>query len=176
MFNFNGHLQELRANIVSIVLLLSATIIGFVWISIGMYHWLSACLGVVWGPIVLGFIYFVPIIIFAFIKAFARPSLPPPQRYSDQADTTALNVSKALESLSGRSPFLVASAAIIAGFLATRFPALLTVFTQILAAYAEDLNTRAAKESYNQGSSKQESAHTAQESTFAAGMDEHTRK
>ena len=76
MFNFNGHLQELRANIVSIVLLLSATIIGFVWISIGIYHWLSACLGAVWGPIVLGLIFFIPIIIFAFIKAFVRSPLP----------------------------------------------------------------------------------------------------
>ena len=171
MFNFNGHLQELRANIVSIVLLLSATIIGFVWISIGIHHWLKECLGSVWGPIVLGLICFVPLIIFAFIKAFARPALPLHQNRSNPADATALNVSKALESLSGRSPFLVAAAAIIAGFLATRFPALLTVFTQLLAAYAEDLNARAA-----QASSSQESASTAQQSTPASDMDEHFRK
>jgi hypothetical protein len=146
MFNFNGHLQELRANIVSIVLILSATIIGFVWISIGIYHWLSACLGAVWGPIVLGLIYFIPLIIFAFVKAFARP-LPQQQSRGDQPDLAALNVTKALESLSGRSPFFVTSAAIIAGVLATRFPALLSVFTQILVAYAEDVNARAAKDS-----------------------------
>jgi hypothetical protein len=147
MFNFNGHLQELRANIVSIVLILSATIIGFVWISIGIYHWLSACLGAVWGPIVLGLIYFIPLIIFAFVKAFARPSVPQQQSRGDQPDLAALNVTKALESLSGRSPFFVTSAAIIAGVLATRFPALLSVFTQILVAYAEDVNARAAKDS-----------------------------
>ncbi|HOY24182.1 MAG TPA: hypothetical protein PK002_13600, partial [Cellvibrio sp.] len=86
MFNFNDHLQELRANIVSLVLLLSATVIGFVWISIGIYHWLSACLGAVWGPIVLGLIYFIPIIIFAFIKAFARTPVSQNQNRSDQAD------------------------------------------------------------------------------------------
>jgi type III secretory pathway component EscV len=169
MFNFNGHLQELRANIVSIVLILSATIIGFVWISIGMYHWLSACLGAVWGPIVLGLIYFIPIIIFAFIKAFVRPSLPQNQNRSDQADATVLNMSKVFESLSGRSPLLATSAVVIAGVLATRFPALLSVFTQILAAYAEDVKMRAAKESY-----KQESAQAAQQTTATADKDEHS--
>jgi hypothetical protein len=174
MFNFNDHLQELRANIVSIVLLLSATIIGFVWISIGIYHWLSACLGAVWGPIVLGLIYIIPIIIFAFIKAFVRPSLPQNQNRSDQADATVLNMSKVFESLSGRSPFLVASAAIIAGFLATRFPALLTVFTQILAAYADDLKMRATKESYKPETGQQESAHTAQQTTATTDKDEHS--
>jgi len=158
MFNFNGHLQELRANIVSLVLLLSATIIGFVWISIGIYHWLSACLGAVWGPIVLGLIYFIPIIIFAFIKAFARPSVPQNQNRRDQPDIAALNVTKALESLSGRSPFFVTSAAIIAGVLATRFPALLSVFTQMLVAYAEDVNARAAKESVHASSPTNSSA------------------
>jgi hypothetical protein len=33
MFNFNDHLQELRVNIVSIVLLLSATIIHMTFIA-----------------------------------------------------------------------------------------------------------------------------------------------
>ena len=171
MLNFNDHLQELRANIVSLVLLLSATIIGFVWVSIGVYHWLSVCLGAVWGPIVLGLMYFIPIVIFAFMKAFARTPLSQKQNRNDQADATVLNMSKVFESLSGRSPFLVASAAIIAGFLAARFPALLTVFAQILAAYAEDLKTRAAKESY-----KQESAHADQQSTPTRDVDEYSNR
>ncbi len=169
MFNFNDHLQELRANIVSLVLLLSATIIGFVWISIGVYHWLSACLGAVWGPIVLGLIYFIPIIIFAFVKAFARTPVSQNQNRSDQADAAVLNMSKVFESLSGHSPLLATSAVVIAGVLATRFPALLSVFTQILAAYAEDVKMRAAKESY-----KQESAQAAQQTTATSNPDEHS--
>ncbi len=152
MFNFNDHLQELRANILSLVLLISVTLIGFVWISIGIYHWLSAWLGMVWGPIVLGLIYFIPIIIVAFIKAFVNPVPPQNPRLSEHADLTLLNMSKVFESLSGRSPFVVASAAIVAGFLATRFPALLTAFSQIVTAYAEDLKTRAARESQSQTS------------------------
>jgi hypothetical protein len=56
-----------------------------------------------------------------------------------------LSISRIIESLSGKSPFLAAAAAIIAGFLATRFPALLTIFAQIVQAYAEDQQRRAAQ-------------------------------
>jgi hypothetical protein len=150
MFNFNDRLQELRSTIIGIVLLSGSTIIGFVWISIGIYQWLSACLGAVWGPILLGLIYFLPIVIFAFIKAFVRQPLPVAPARSEPADLAAINATKIFENLSGRSPFIVASAAILAGFLATRFPALLTVFMQILAVYADDVKVRAAKASANQ--------------------------
>jgi len=145
MFNFNDRLQELRSTIIGLVLLAAATIIGFVWISVGLYHWLSICLGSVWGPIVLGLIYFLPIIIFAIIKTFIRPSTPPLPMLSDNTDTAAANLTKVFESLSGRSPFVMASAAVMAGFLATRFPAFLSVFMQILTVYTDDVAKRAAK-------------------------------
>jgi hypothetical protein len=144
MFNFNDHLQELRSAIVGLVLLLAATIIGFVWISIGLYHWLSLFLGDAWGPIVLGLLYFLPLVIFAFVKAFFRKP-PAFQPQNDPANVAVLNITRVFESLSGCSPFLVATAVIVAGFLATRFPSLLALFTQILAAYAEDVNAREAK-------------------------------
>jgi amino acid transporter len=150
MFNFNDHLQELRSTIIGLVLLSAATIIGFVWISIGVYHWLSTCLGSVWGPIVLGLIYFLPIVIFAFTKAFTRSPAPALSAQNEHADIAAVNVTKIIENLSGRSPFVVASAAILAGFLATRFPALLSVFMQILTVYAEDVKNRATKASHEQ--------------------------
>jgi hypothetical protein len=150
MFNFNDHLQELRSTIIGLALLLAATIIGFVWVSIGLYHWLSICLGAIWGPIVLGLIYFVPLVIFAFIKAFIRQPALPVTSHNEGADLTALNIAKVFENLAGRSPFVVASAAILAGFLATRFPALLSVFMQILTVYAEDVKNRAARAAANQ--------------------------
>ncbi len=149
MFNFNDRLQELRSTIIGLVLLSAATIIGFVWISIGVNQWLSSHLGSVWGPIVLGLIYFLPIVIFAFIKAFVRQPAPVQPSNTDSADMAAVNVAKVFEGLSGRSPFLVAAAAILAGFLATRFPALLSVFMQILAVYAEDVKNRATKAAQN---------------------------
>jgi hypothetical protein len=147
MFNFNDHLQGLRSTIIGLVLLLAATVRGFVWISIGLYHWLTLCIGSVWGPIVLGLIYFLPIVIFAFMKAFSRPAIPEPAPASERVDNSMLQISGIIENLSGRSPFFVVSAAIIAGFLATRFPALLSVVTQLLTAYAENVKVKTATES-----------------------------
>ncbi len=142
MFNFSDHLQELRSTVIGVVLILAATVIGFVWISVGMYFWLSSVLGTIWGPVVLGLIYFLPIIIFAMVKAFHPPAPVTPPRY-DTADLAATNLTKIIENLSGRSPLWVASTAVLAGFLATRFPALLSVFMQLLSVYADDVKTRA---------------------------------
>lgn len=145
MFNFSGQLQELRSTIIGLVLLLGATIIGFVWVSIGLNHWLSTQLGSVWGPIVLGLIYFLPIIVFAFIKAFIRPSKPPLSPRTEAADLAAANMTAVVENLSGLSPFAVAVAVLVASFLASRFPGLLATFMQLLTAYADDVKNRAAK-------------------------------
>ena len=136
MFNFSDHLQELRSTVVGLVLILAATIIGFVWISVGIYFWLSSMLGNVWGPLVLGLIYFVPIIAFALSKAFARPETTKVQQPREQ-DLNLQAFSKTFENLSNRSPIVIIAAAAVAGFLATRFPSLLSLFNQLLAASSE---------------------------------------
>ncbi|GGY64841.1 hypothetical protein GCM10011613_05810 [Cellvibrio zantedeschiae] len=153
MFNFTDRLQELRSSIIGLVLLLAATIIGFVWISVGINQWLSTNLGVVWGPIVLGLIYFLPIIIFALVKAFVRQPEPKLPAHNEAADMATANFTKVLENLSGRSPAVVAIAAIFAGFLATRFPSLLSVFMQMLTVYAEEVKMRANKASEHHSNS-----------------------
>ncbi|MES2826031.1 MAG: hypothetical protein V4732_20695 [Pseudomonadota bacterium] len=145
MFNFSDQLQELRSLIIGLVLLLATTIIGLIWISVGFYHGLSIYLGPTWGPIVLGVIFFVPMLIFTFVKAFSRNPQPSQQLIVPNTDMAALNFSKVIESLSGQSPFFVASIAIIGGVLATRFPALLSVFMQVLTAYSEDSKARSTK-------------------------------
>src|SRR4051812_25671915 len=102
MFNVNDRLQGLRSTLISSVLLLAATVIGFVWISIGLYHWLTLSIGLVWGPIVLGLIYFLPIIIFAFIKAFTRTPVPELPAANERIDNSMLQMSGIFENLSGR--------------------------------------------------------------------------
>lgn len=136
MFNFGDHLQELRSTVVGLVLILAATIIGFVWVSVGIYFWLSAMLGNIWGPLVLGLLYFVPIIMFALSKAFARPDIKREQPLREQ-DLTLQAFSKTFENLSHRSPFIIIAAAAVVSVLATRFPSLLSVFNQLLSASSE---------------------------------------
>jgi hypothetical protein len=144
MFTIGDHVQALRSVIMGVVLLLATTIIGLVWLSVGLYNCLSSCLGSTWGPIILSFIFFVPLFIVTLVKALTSGAQEAPQRarVNSYADTAAVDIAKIIGSLSGQSPLVVTSAAMIAGFLASRFPALLVVFVQIVAAYAEDQQAR----------------------------------
>ena len=146
MFNINDHLQELRVAIIGLVLMLSSLIIGVVWMSVGFYHGLEQWLGAVWGPIVLGCIFFLPIIIYSLVNTFGQSKMAAaPMSPSHRPNEDVLsNMASVFEHLKGHSPALVATVAIIAGFLAARFPALLAVFTQVLTAYLEEVKREAA--------------------------------
>lgn len=147
MFNFSDRFQELRSTIIGLVLLLASIIMGIVWIAIGLSRWLSACLGEVWGPIVLGLICFVPVVIFALVKVFSRSS-PRPSASLNQSgfvDPSTANIAGLFEKVSGQSPFMGAVAAIVAAFLINRFPTILPLFVQLVSAYVEDVKARAAK-------------------------------
>ena len=149
MFNFSRQLKELRSSIIGLVLLLATAIIGLIWMSIGLYSALTSWIGPVWAPLALGGICLLPLLIFGLIKAF-RPHEDDERSIhaaynSAYADSSVASISRIIESLSGTSPFLATAAAILAGFLATRFPALLTIFAQIIQAYAEDAQRRAAQ-------------------------------
>jgi len=158
MFNFSDHLQELRSTLVGLVLILAATIIGFVWLSVGIYFWLSSMLGNIWGPLVLGLIYFIPIIAFALSKAFAKPETTKAQQPREQ-DLNLQAFSKTFENLSNRSPIVVIAAAAVAGFLATRFPSLLTLFNQLMAASSEAVKTQSESVASNSSNSNAEHNH-----------------
>jgi hypothetical protein len=150
MFNFSRQLKELRSSIIGLVLLVATAIIGLIWLSIGLYSALSAWIGPVWAPLALGAICFLPLGIFGIVRLFAAKDQDDERTVqaaynSAYADSSILSISRIIESLSGKSPFLAAAAAIIAGFLATRFPALLSIFAQIVQAYAEDHQRRAAQ-------------------------------
>jgi len=145
MFNFSDRFQELRSTIIGVVLLLASIIIGIIWIGIGLSHWLTDCFGAVWGPIVLGLIFFVPVVVFALVKAFGRTPPAPVNSNYEHADVAAMTISKMFEGLSGHSPVVSVTAAVVVGFLASRFPAVLPAFAQILSAYTEDVKARAAR-------------------------------
>jgi hypothetical protein len=150
MFNFSAQLQDLRTTIIGLALLLAATILGFVWISIGIYAALLQWLGAIWAPFLLGALCFIPIIIYALVKTFIRPAAPQPVPSAfDSLDPRVHNIANLFNSLSDSSPFVVAIAAVIAGFLASRFPSLLAIFTQVLEAYIQDSKAKhgAARES-----------------------------
>lgn len=145
MFDLDNRLKDLRASIVGSVFMVATAIMGLVWISLGLYSFLSRELGQVWGPVVLGLICFVPMILFALVKTFARPKPVPPRHDALESNLLAkLLEHKAVENAGGSSPLVFAVVAVAAGFLATRFPGAVATLNQALTAYAQEMNRRAS--------------------------------
>jgi len=146
MFNIDNHLKELRSSIVGIGLVIVTAALGLIWISIGLYAFLSARLGPVWGPILLGVFFLLPLLGAAVARLFtAKPALVQPQMMTGQTDDAILGIAKLTESLAGQSPFVATSVAVIAGVIAARFPSLLTLFVQLANAWVADMKLRAAQ-------------------------------
>lgn len=159
MFNISEHLQELRSSIIAISLLLATTILGLVWISIGVSSLLINWVGPLWGPVLLGGIFLLPILCYALAKIFVREPQKIQSLFShhNTVEDSMVNMGKIIGSLSGQSPLLVTLVAVVAGFLATRFPAVLSVFTQLVAAYAEDVKVREREAAKHQQSAAEQS-------------------
>lgn len=158
MFNLKPHIDYALSASLKVVLLAGLTLIGLVWLSIGLYAALSQWLGPIWGPILLGGVFFVPVVIMG-IGALVSPPKPQAQGFASQSftDNPILGVSKVIDAMSGHSPILATLAAVAAGFLATRFPSLLSLLAQALTALSADLNRR------NQQKDAQKAAKAAEE-------------
>jgi len=147
MFNFTHQLEALKSSIIAIVLILACTILGLIWISIALYSLLVIVAGPLWGPLVLGLVFLLPIAVYAIIKA-----LPANQKKKKQsafeaafANSTVGSISLLIESLSGTSPILATVAAVIAGFMATRFPQFLPLLSQLVTAVAQEMQLRSTR-------------------------------
>ena len=151
MFNFTHQLENFKASLIGLVLVLASAIIGLIWISIGLYTLAVVMLGSLWGPVALGGLFLLPIFIYAIVK-----SLPSSQQKRKQsafdaafANTSVGSISRIIESLSGISPILATVAAVVAGFMVTRFPQFLPMFSQIVTALAEELQLRNVRKAEN---------------------------
>ncbi len=142
MFNLNHRIDSIRASLIGIVLILACTILGFIWVSVGLYAFLTQQLGPIWGPVALGGLLFLPIVIWSLIQAVApRDKRSKQQRAYDAAfaNSSVGSISRMIEAMAGHSPFLAAAAAVVGGFLATRFPQFLSMFAELVTAYGDEL-------------------------------------
>ena len=140
MFNFSSQIENLKSSIISLVLLLASAIIGLIWVSIGLYSLAVKLLGELWGPLALGGLFLLPIIIYLIIKAMPHNKEKRRQSLIDEAfsKSTVGSISNLIDNLSGVSPVLATMAAIVAGFMATRFPQYLPMFSQIVSSLGEE--------------------------------------
>jgi hypothetical protein len=135
MFNLMPNLHNLKTSIIGLVLLLASSIIGLIWLTIGLYSWLVSLVGSLWGPMLLGALCLLPLLIFILARLITKPGRA--QALFSQ-EPTHLHITTIVDSLKSRSPALAAAAAIAAGVLATRFPNLLGVLAQLISAWVSD--------------------------------------
>lgn len=142
MFDLHNRIDSIRASVIGLVLMIACTILGFIWISVGLYAFLTLKLGPVWGPVALGAALFVPILVWSLAQAL----MPKDKRSKAQkaydaafAASSVGSISRMIESMSSHSPFLATAVAVAGGFLATRFPQFLAMFTELVTAWGDEL-------------------------------------
>ena len=140
MFNFSHQIENFKSSLIGLVLMLASAIIGLIWVSIGLYSLAVKLLGELWGPLALGGLFLLPIIIYLIIKAMPHNKEKRRQSLIDEAfsKSTVGSISNLIDNLSGVSPVLATVAAIVAGFMATRFPQYLPMFSQIVSSLGEE--------------------------------------
>ena len=69
MFNFSNQIDALKSFIIGLTLILACTILGIIWISIGLYQLVAKTIGPMWGPIVLGALFLLPIAVYFINRA-----------------------------------------------------------------------------------------------------------
>lgn len=151
MFNLSEQLSDLRASIIAVVLLVAAAVIGIGWASIGLFNAMQMWLGPIWGPAGLGALMILPLLIYVLIKMTTtnekkrQQALYAQQTQSAYAQSSVVHISRIIDALKDQSPIISTIAAILAGVIATRFPTLLTVISEVVTAWAEDNRRKRAE-------------------------------
>lgn len=145
MFNVSDKIESFKSSIIGVVLVLACTILGLIWISIGVYSFFVAKLDPVRGPLLLGALLFLPIVVYGLVKLFTnQDKRSKQQRMFDEAfaGSSVGSISRMIETMSGHSPLLAAVVAVLGGFLASRFPQFLAMFAELVSAFGDELTRR----------------------------------
>ncbi len=166
MFNFGQKFDEIKSSVIGFVLMLACAIIGLIWISVSLYSVLSAAMGPQWGPAVLGLIFLLPIVVYGIVRLVApKDKRSRQQRMFDEAfaNSPIGSISRMVEAMSPHSPLLAAVVATIGGFVATRFPQFLSMFSELIGALGDELtrrNARKAEDSVRRAEAYEQSGNT----------------
>lgn len=144
MFNFSNQIDALKSFIIGLTLILACTILGIIWISIGLYQIAAHTLGPIYGPLVLGVFFLLPIAAYLIHQTLPHNKKKRRQSAMEEAfaNSTVGSISRLIDSLSATSPVLATVAAVLSGFIATRFPQFLPLLAQIVVAVNEEIQQR----------------------------------
>ena len=141
---FSKEINSIKSSLIGLVLILATAIIGLGWIGFGLYSLFVLYLGTVLGPIALGGLFLLPIIIFFIVKALPHNAAKRRQQAYNEAfaNSTVGAISRMVDAMSGHSPAAAAIVAILGGFLASRFPQFLPMLAEVVSALGDELSRR----------------------------------
>jgi hypothetical protein len=141
---FSKEINSIKSSLIGLVLILATAIIGLGWIGFGLYTLFVLYLGPIWGPIALGGLFLLPIIIFFAIKAMPHNAAKRRQQAYNEAfaNSSVGAISRMVDAMSGHSPVAATIVAILGGFLASRFPQFLPMLAEIVGALGDELARR----------------------------------
>lgn len=145
MFNVSHKIEVIKSTVIAVVLVVACAILGIIWLSIALYNFLKVQMGDIAGPAVLGLGLFLPLLGYGLYKlATKKDKRSRQERLFDEAfaSTSVGSLSRMIETMSPHSPFLAALVAILGGFLATRFPQFLSMFSELVVALGDELDRR----------------------------------
>ena len=160
---FSKEINSIKASLIGLVLILATAIIGLGWIGFGLYSLFVLYLGLIWGPIALGGLFLLPILIFFGVKALPHNSAKRRQQAYNEAfaNSTVGAISRMVDSMSGHSPVAATVVAILGGFLASRFPQFLPMLAEVVGALGDELARRRERKAEKNEKAARE--HTARE-------------
>jgi len=159
---FSKEINSIKSSLIGLVLILATAIIGLGWIGFGLYSLFVLYLGTVLGPIALGGLFLLPIIIFFVVKALPHNAAKRKQQAYNEAfaNSSVGAISRMVDSMSGHSPVAASIVAILGGLLASRFPQFLPVLAEIVAALSDELARRKEKKAEKAEKTERETRRT----------------
>ncbi len=141
---FSKEINSIKSSLIGLVLILATAIMGLGWIGFGLYSLFVLYLGAVLGPIALGGLFLLPIIIFFVAKALPHNVQKRKQQAYNEAfaNSTVGAISRMVDAMSGHSPVAATVVAVLGGFLASRFPQFLPMLAEVVGALGEELSRR----------------------------------
>jgi hypothetical protein len=128
--------REVRAASAGVVILLAWAMIGFVWLSVALANYLAQFLLPAAANAVVGAVFLAPLAIAALVHLLApkraRASEPVDLLKTPDQTQGYAEFSGIVQNLAEKSPLTAIAVASLAGLIAARFPAALTIAVQML--------------------------------------------
>lgn len=136
MSPFGERFQTMKGAVLGGALLVASAGMGLAWLSIAAVGGTAAVLGLFWARVVVGLLLLSPLavfVLFVWLRDQKRQDLAPVAGIGTDAALTT--IASAAQKMIEKSPLAALALASLAGLIAARFPAALTLLANVLKEY-----------------------------------------